>query len=403
MKKMIALLLVVGLMMMGLVACTDSDSGDTGTEAPVAEAPADDADVAEEPDEAEAPDAGATDWSSFVLDPSQIPQEKLDTELHIAVSIRGLDNPYIVTKIEGMNMFSEWLDSIGQAHTTQVLDSGGSNDVEINNMRQFSALAGGNAIAYADPNESAIAPALAEAMAEGGGFMGTAWNKPDGVGPMDFTPNWVIHTSADNFTGGYETARLLFENMGGEGNVFVIEGMLGNTAAIDRRRGFDAALESFPGITVAHEDTGNWLTAEALTLTETWLNVTPDVGGIWCANDNMATGVLQALDNAGLLGEVGVTGIDATDDMVAAVRAGNAVATVSANGFLQSSYTLAIAYAAWTGLLDVEELPQGYREFFTPSVLVTTDNVEQFFADFVENAPSFDFTNIFYARASAME
>jgi len=208
---------------------------------------------------------------------------------------------------------------------------------------------------------------------------------------MEYTPNWVIHTSADNFTGGYNTARLMFEAMGGEGYVFVIEGMLGNTAAIDRRIGFDAALASFPGITVAHEDTANWLTSEALTLTETWLSVTPDVGGIWCANDNMATGALQALNNAGLLGDVFVTGIDATDDMVAAVAAGEALATVSANGYLQSSHTLAIAYAAWTGLIDVESKPLEFREFFTPSVLVTSDNVQAFMAD----SPEFDFSRPF--------
>ena len=389
-KKLIAAT-IFGTALLMLAGCGQQET------APTAQQPATQQPAAQQP----AP-AANVDWANFRLDPSQIPQEVLDTELHVAVSIRGLDNPYIVTKIQGMYMFSEWLTSIGQSHVTQVLDSGGSNDVEINNMRQLSALAGGNAIAYADPNESAIAPALAEAMASGGGFMGTAWNKPDGIGPMDFTPNWVIHTSADNFTGGYNTARLLFENMGGEGNVFVIEGMLGNTAAIDRRRGFNAALESFPGINVAHEDTGNWLTSEALTLTETWLTVTPDVGGIWNANDNMAAGAIQALTNAGLQGQVGVTGIDATDDMIAAVRDGLAVATVSSNGFLQSSYTLAISYAAWAGLLDISQLPREFREFFTPSVLVTQDNIDEFIAAFVDSTPSFDFTNIFYAKASPM-
>jgi len=381
MKKIILVILAITLLVVPLSACNDGASQPATTTT----------DPTPTPTPTPAPPASNVDWNNFVIDVSQIPQEVLDTNLYVAVSIRGLDNPYIVTKIEGMNMFSQWLTSIGQAHTIQVLDSGGSNDAEINNMRQFAALAGGNAIAYADPNESAIAPALAEAIAESGGYIGTAWNKPDGIGPMDFTPNWVIHTSADNFTGGYNTARLIFEAMGGEGNVFVIEGMLGNTAAIDRRLGFNAALAEFPGITVAHEDTGNWLTSEALTLTETWLSVTPDVGGIWNANDNMATGSLQALSNAGLLGQVYVTGIDATDDMVAAVAAGNALATVSANGYLQSSYTLAIAYAAWSGMLDVYELPIEFREFFTPSVLVTADNVQQFMAD----TPTFDFSRPF--------
>lgn len=345
-----------------------------------------------------APPDSDVDWMNFRIDPSQIPQEKLDTELHVAVSIRGLDNPYIVTKMEGMHMFGEFLTSIGQNHSLQVLDSGGSNAVEIDNMRQFAALAGGNAIVYSDPNESAIAPALAEAVAESGGFIGTAWNKPDDVGPLDFTPNWVIHTSADNALNGYLTARALFEAMGGEGSIFVLEGMLGNTASIDRVAGLQQALAAFPGIEVAHQDTGNWSTSEALTLVETWLNVTPDVGGIWNANDNMASGALQALDAAGLLGQVAVTGIDANIDIIEQIVAGNVVATVSANGFLQSGFTLAIAYAAWAGLIDPAQLPPEFREFLTPAVVVTTDNVDEFIANFVEATPTFDFTHIFYGR-----
>ena len=105
------------------------------------------------------------DWYSFKIDASQIPQEKLDTTLSVACSIRGLENPYINTIKVGMEMFCEYLDSIGQKYEMQVLDSGGSNDTEINNMKQCAAKANGNAIAYADPNETAICTALVEAMA----------------------------------------------------------------------------------------------------------------------------------------------------------------------------------------------------------------------------------------------
>jgi len=167
-KKILLFILSILMLTIPLVGCAEDQPPQEDTAAQE--------DTATQEDTA----APATvDLLNFVIDPAQIPQDVLDTELHVAVSIRGLDNPYIVTKIEGMYMFSEWLTSIGQNHTVQVLDSGGSNDVEINNMRQFAALAGGNAIAYADPNESAIAPALAEAIAESGGFIGTAWNKPD--------------------------------------------------------------------------------------------------------------------------------------------------------------------------------------------------------------------------------
>jgi ribose transport system substrate-binding protein len=339
--------------------------------------------------------AADTDYKNFTIDPAKISTDKLGTTVYLAVSIRGLENPYIATINEGMKLFAKYLDTIGQKYEMQVLDSGGSNDKEVDNMRQFAAKAGGNAIAYSDPNENAIAFPLAEAMAESGGFIGTAWNKPDDVGPADLTPNWVIHTSPDNVLNGYNIAVELFKFMGGKGKIFVVEGMLGNTAAIARAQGLEKALAEYPNIEVANRDTGNWNTSEGLTLVETWLNTTPDVGGVWCANDNMATGALQALDKVGKKGTVGVVGVDANTDIVEAVRDGFAIATVSSNGYLQGGYTLAICYAAWTGLIDVAGLPPEYREFATPALLITKANA----AEYLTDTPTFDFSKPFACKA----
>lgn len=330
----------------------------------------------------------------FTIDPAQIPQEKLDTTLYVAVSVRDLTNPYIATIAEGMNMFCAYLDSIGQKYETQILDSGGDSNVEVQNMASFAAKANGNAIAYADPNENTIAWSLAEAMADAGGYVGTAWNKEDDVSPMDLE-NWVCHTSPDNTINAYETAKALFEAIGGEGEVFCVEGMLTNTASIDRVAGFYQAVEEYPNIKVVLDDTANWNTTEALTLVETNLTKYPDVKAIWCANDNMATGALQALDAAGKLGQVAVAGFDANTDIVEAIAAGNATATVSSNGYLQGGYTLALCYAVWTGLLDVNQIPEDYRMFATPATVITAENVEEY----MNSTPEFDFSHIYFCKA----
>jgi len=376
MKKLVVFLCVLSIILTGTVFAagkSDSSSGQASSAVPYT----------------------ADELKNFKIDPAKIPAAKKSTTVYLAVSIRGLENPYIATINEGMKMFGAYLDSIGQKYEMQVLDSGGSNDKEVNNMKAFAARANGNAIAYSDPNEDSIAYPLAQAMASSGGFIGTAWNKPNDVGPMDLTPNWVIHTSPDNSLSGYNIAKAMFDNMGGKGKVFVVQGMLGNTAAIDRFKGFQKALTEYPGITVAHNDTGNWATAEALKLVETWLNTDPDVGGIWCANDNMATGALQALDKVGKKGQVGVVGVDANTDIVEAVRDGYALATVSSNGYLQGGYTLAICYAAWTGLLDVNRMPKEFRQFATPSLLITKANAAQY----LSQKPTFDFSKPFDCKA----
>ena len=231
MKKLIALLLAL-VMVCGLVACGAYTA--PAAEAPAAEAPAAEAPAAEAP-AAEAP--AEIDYANFVIDFSKVPQEKLDTTLYMATSVRDPSSPYIATVIGGMEMFAEYLQANGQKCSTQVLDSGGDSVKEVDNMRQFAAKANGDAIAYADPNENSIAYSLAEAMAESGGYIGTAWNKGDDVAPADLTPNWVIHTSPDDSVNGYMIAKALFDSMGGKGKIFVCQGMLGNSAAMGRYAG----------------------------------------------------------------------------------------------------------------------------------------------------------------------
>lgn len=389
-RKLIATILSASMLVGLLAGC--ANNSDPGTETPSGGG-----ESTPPATESSEPAGETTDWANFTIDPADIPQEKLDTTLYLAVSIRGLENPYIATINEGMKLFAEYLDSIGQKYEMQVLDSQGDSAKEVDNMRQFAAKAGGNAIAYADPNEDTIAYSLAEAMAESGGYLGTAWNKPADVGPADLTPNWVIHTSPDNVVNGYNIAKALFDSMGGSGKIFVVEGLLGNTANNSRVEGLEKALEEYPDIEVVAQDTGNWNTDEALALVETWLTQYPDVGGIWCANDNMATGALQALDAAGLKGQVGVCGVDANTDIVEAIANGEATATVSSNGYLQGGYTLAICYAAWTGLLNVEDLPAEYREFATPTVLIDSPEAAKEWQSYV---PDFDFSRPFDCRVA---
>jgi ribose transport system substrate-binding protein len=109
----------------------------------------------------------------------------------------------------------------------------------------------------------------------------------------------------------------------------------------------------------------------------------------------MATGALQALDKVGKKGKVAVVGVDANTDIVEAVRDGYAIATVSSNGYLQGGYTLAICYAAWTGLIDVKSLPRAYREFATPALLITKANAQEY----LTSKPKFDFSRPFDCKA----
>ena len=45
-------------------------------------------------------------------------------------------------------------------------------------------------------------------------------------------------------------------------------------------------------------------------------------------------------------------------------------------------------------MLDVEKIPENYRIFATPSLLITSENVEEY----MSSAPVYDFSNIYFCK-----
>jgi ABC-type sugar transport system substrate-binding protein len=322
--------------------------------------------------------------------------DKLDTKVYVGVSIRTLTNPYLVTIKEGAEMFCKYLTIIGQDYELQVLSCEGSNEKQVNDIKAFVAKANGNAILYVDPNEAAIAPAIADVCEEAGAYMVTAWNKPDDVSPMDYT-KWVAHHSPDDKISGHAISIEMFKafKTANKGKILAVQGMLGNTAATNRFEGLKQALAENPDVKLVEEQTGNWDTQEALKIVETWLSKYDDIDGIWCANDNMAIGAAQALKAKGLNGKIKVVGVDCVDDAVIMVKNGDMTATVASNGWLQGGYSLAIAYAAWNGSIDVKALPESQRLFNTEGLLVTSNTVADYEAKFIKSKPNYDFSKPF--------
>lgn len=119
------------------------------------------------------------------------------------------------------------------------------------------------------------------------------------------------------------------EAIGGEGDIAILYGPMGSDAQLARKEGYDAVLAENPNVNVVFDQTANWVTAEALELTENWLSTGTAFKAVVAQNDGMAVGAVQAIENAGKTGEIQVFGIDATADGVAAINSGGLAGTVS--------------------------------------------------------------------------
>ena len=100
------------------------------------------------------------------------------------------------------------------------------------------------------------------------------------------------------------------------------------SGAIARWEGFKAAcLDKRPDIQLLAKADANWSEAEGLKDMTLWLQIYPQIDAVVCGNDSMALGALHALKAAGKSGVL-ISGVDAVDDALKAVAAGDMSQTV---------------------------------------------------------------------------
>lgn len=239
-------------------------------------------------------------------------EETVDT---IGFSVSTMQNPYFVAMEEGVREQAE-----KEGVEVIVADAGDDAQKQANDVQNFISQ-GVDAVILNPTDGDAIVPTVA-ALNEAGIPVLT----------VDRTANGgevVTHIGTDNVTAGEAAARTLFESMGGEGDVVVLEGVPGASPTRDRGEGFQNVVSETEGVEIVASQTANFQRSEGLSVTQNLLQSNPDIGGILAMNDEMALGAIEALRSANKLGDVQVIGIDGGDDAIEAVREGNLVATIA--------------------------------------------------------------------------
>jgi len=311
--------------------------------------------------------------------------------------VRNESNPYEASWLDGGDAFAA---SVGLQQQRLTYD--GESTKQQEQVRQL--LAGGGTecmVLNVLPNGDSDTTPIVRAADAAGAYLVTQWNKPAELRPADYD-RWISHITYDGVESGSQIAGSLFEAMGGSGGIIALQGVLDTAAAKDRFAGLEKALAANPGVTLLDQQSANFSRAEALTVTETLLTKHGDqVKGIWAANDDMALGALQALEQAGRAGQVAVVGIDAVPDALTAIGESKMTATVSSDGPWQGGIGLAIGYCVATGELTMADVAAEQRAFYAEQFLITADNVAEFRSPQTD-AADFECANVFNRLAGPL-
>lgn len=267
-----------------------------------------------------------------------------------------LNNPYFVTQSEGA-------DAAAAEFGGRVIHTSGDNNVG-NQVQQIEGFVsqGVDAIVVQAVDTQGVVAAINEATASG----------------------IPVFTTGERVEGADITTAVFFDNiesgaLGGQwvsdnydsGNVLELQGILGTETATQKSEGFVQGLErgtNGPNFRIVSSQPANYDRAEALTVTENVLQ-SQDIDFIYAANDEMALGAAQAVDEAGRTGDVVIVGNDGTDDAIEAIRAGRLAATVATPAYIQGY----IAIDAVLHHLAGGSVPETISE---RSTIIDADNVE---------------------------
>ncbi len=145
---------------------------------------------------------------------------------------------------------------------------------------------------------------------------------------------YLTSVASDQVKEGRVAGEWLAKTVGDkECKVVELQGTVGSTPAINRKKGFEEAIAAHANISIIRSQTGDFTRAKGKEVMEGFLKAENGGKGI-CAmyahNDDMAVGGIQAIKDAGLKPgtDILVASIDAVPDIFSAMAAGEANATV---------------------------------------------------------------------------
>lgn len=176
--------------------------------------------------------------------------------------------------------------------------------------------------------------------------------------------------------GASEACKLLAEQGKQDARAYIIMGDLSHNAALERTQSVRDALSAdrCDFIKIADEQQAAWSRIAAADLMTNWLTAGEPFDAIFANNDEMAIGATQAMKSAGVdMTDVIVVGVDATQDGLAAMRAGDLDVTVFQNASAQAAGAVDAALALVRG----EAVDQ---VVYIPFELVTPENMDVYAA-----------------------
>lgn len=290
---------------------------------------------------------------------------------NIGVSMALFDDNFLTVLRNGMSEHAATLDGV----SLQIEDAGNDVAKQLDQINNF--IASGVSAIVVNPVDTSATQAMSDAAAAANIPLVYVNRQPVNLDSLPDNQAFVASNEVDSGTlETQEICRLLKDAGKTEANVYVMMGELSNQAAVQRTADIHDVIASpeCSFIKIIDEQTANWSRDQGQTLMTNWLTTGTAFDAVISNNDEMAIGAIQALKSAGVdMGVMIVGGVDATQDALAAMAAGDLDVTVFQNAAGQGAGAVNAALALARG--EAVE-----KKVWVPFELVTPANLADYTA-----------------------
>lgn len=289
----------------------------------------------------------------------------------IGVSMALFDDNFLTVLRNGIQSHAD-----ANGISVQIEDA--QNDVakQLDQINNF--IASGVDAIIVNPVDTSATQAMTDAAAAAGVPLVYVNRQPVNLDTLPDNQAFVASNEVDSGTlETIEVCRLLAEMGKTDAAAYVIMGELSNQAAVQRTQDIHDVIDGGKcavNLTIIDKQTSNWRRDEAQNLMTNWLSTDTPFDAVIANNDESAIGAIQALKAAGVdMASVVVGGVDATQDALVAMQAGELDVTVFQNAAAQGSGALDAAVKLSKGeAVD--------RAVWVPFELVTPANIGDYLA-----------------------
>ena len=182
------------------------------------------------------------------------------------------------------------------------------------------------------------------------------------------------YVAGDNTAFGKIPAEYIVKALGGKGNVVALRG-IATTLDNERMDAFNAVLKGSPDIKLLDAKYANWNRDDAFKVTQDYLTRFKQIDAIWAADDDMAVGVLKAIEQAKRTDIKVVFGGAGAKGMVKTIMDGKDKRIGADVSYSPKFIYDAIKLTA-EARLKGDKLP---ATTIIPSMLITKDNAKDFY------------------------